>query len=61
MARALGCRVHGVVLTRSSVVPRGVESLLDCSVLGTVPDVSGPVLADERVERAYATVATRLD
>jgi septum site-determining protein MinD len=61
MARALGCDVHGVVLTRTNVTPQGVEALLDCPVLGTVPDAPGTVLDDERVRRAYATIATRLD
>ena len=60
MARALGCRVHGVVLTRTNTTPRGVESLLDCRVLGAVPNVAGPVLTDDRVRRAYATVAERM-
>jgi septum site-determining protein MinD len=61
MARALGCDVHGVVLTRTNAIPRGVEALLDCPVLGTVPDAGGTVLDDDRVRRAYATVAARLD
>jgi septum site-determining protein MinD len=60
MACALGCRVHGVVLTRTTTTPRGVESLLDCRVLGAVPNVADPVLADDRVRRAYATVAERV-
>jgi septum site-determining protein MinD len=62
MARALGCHVHGVVLTRTTVSPRGVDALLDCPVLGTVPDAcgSGPVLADERVREVYETVAAQL-
>ncbi|WP_318569532.1 MinD/ParA family ATP-binding protein [Salinigranum marinum] len=60
MARALGCRVHGVVLTRTSATPRGVESLLDCRVLGTVPNVAAPVLTDDRVHSAYTTVAERV-
>jgi septum site-determining protein MinD len=61
MARALGCAVHGVVLTRTDVTPRGVEALLDCPVLGTVPDAPATVLDDDRVQRAYAAIATRLD
>ncbi|WP_380676666.1 MinD/ParA family ATP-binding protein [Salinigranum sp. GCM10025319] len=60
MARALGCRVHGVVLARTNVALEGVESFLDCPVLGTVPEVTDPVLTDDRVECAYATIAARL-
>jgi septum site-determining protein MinD len=60
MARALGCRVHGVVLTRTSTTPRGVESLLDCRVLGAIPNVAAPVLTDDRIRHAYATVAERM-
>lgn len=60
MARALGCQIQGVVLTRTDVPLRGVESLLDCPVLGTVPTVSEPVLANERVRDAYAAVAAQL-
>jgi septum site-determining protein MinD len=60
MARALGCRVHGVVLTRTNVAPRGVESLLDCPVLGSVPQVTKPVLSDDRVVSGYSAVASRV-
>jgi septum site-determining protein MinD len=60
MARALGCRVRGVVLARTSVAPDGVESLLDCPVLGVVPNVADPVLSDERARRAYGDVAARM-
>lgn len=62
MARAVGCRVEGLVLTRTSVVPPGVESLLGCPVLGTVPDVepAGTVLDTDRVRTAYANVASAL-
>jgi septum site-determining protein MinD len=60
MARALGCRVHGVVLTRTNVALRGVESLLDCPVLGTVPEVADPDLSDDRVVSAYSEVASRV-
>lgn len=57
MARAVGCTVVGLVLTRTGVSPPGVTSLFDCPVLGCVPDVEGPVLADERVRRTYRAVA----
>jgi septum site-determining protein MinD len=60
MARALGCRVAGVVLTRTRVAPRGVESLLDCPVLGTVPTVSGPILDDDCVRSAYREIDRQL-
>jgi septum site-determining protein MinD len=60
MARALGCRVHGVALTRTGVAPRGVASLFDCPVLGTVPTVSGSILADERVRRSYDEIEGQL-
>ncbi|WP_136603338.1 MinD/ParA family ATP-binding protein [Salinigranum halophilum] len=60
MARALGCRVAGVVLTRTRVAPPGVERLFDGPVLGTVPNATGSPLADERVRAAYAAVAAAL-
>jgi septum site-determining protein MinD len=60
MARALGCRVIGVVLTRADVAPRGVESLLGCPVLGTVPDVAPPVLDADRIQDAYDAIAARV-
>jgi septum site-determining protein MinD len=61
MARALGCRVVGCVLTRTDAAPSGVESLFDCPVLGTVPDADDPVLADERARAAFDRVAAALD
>jgi septum site-determining protein MinD len=61
MARALGCRIDGFVLTRTRVAPPGVESLVDCPALGTVPDVTGEVLDADRVRTAYASVAARLE
>jgi septum site-determining protein MinD len=61
MARALGCRVDGLVLTRTRVAPPGVESLVDCPVLATVPDVTGDVLDADRVRTAYASVAAKLE
>jgi septum site-determining protein MinD len=51
-----------VVLTRASVAPPGVASLLDCPVLGTVPDVGGTEpLSTDRVRTAYRAVAAALD
>jgi septum site-determining protein MinD len=60
MARALGCRVVGVVLTRTATVPHGVDALLDCPVLGAVPDVPDPVLDDGRARDAYASVVAAM-
>ncbi|WP_363463909.1 CDP-4-keto-6-deoxy-D-glucose-3-dehydrase [Halogeometricum borinquense] len=60
MADALGTNVLGAVLVRARVVPSGVESLLGCPVLGTVPPVDPPVLDAESVRRAYRKVATVL-
>ncbi|AUV81968.1 CDP-4-keto-6-deoxy-D-glucose-3-dehydrase [Salinigranum rubrum] len=61
MARALGCHVEGVVLTRTRVTPPGVEALFDCPVLGTVPDAPGPVLDANPVQAAYADVVEALE
>lgn len=58
MARALGCRVEGVVLTRARVGPTAVEALLDCPVLGVVPPSRGAVLDDGRAQQAYAAIAS---
>jgi septum site-determining protein MinD len=60
MADALGTRVVGAVLVRSRVVPSGVESLLCCPVLGTVPPADPPVLDADAVRRAYRNVAEKL-
>jgi septum site-determining protein MinD len=60
MARALGCRVHGVVLTRTRTVPDGVDSLLGCPVLGTVPELSSEILQLDRLEQSYEELASRL-
>ncbi len=58
MARTLDTNVVGCVLTRADRVPSGVERLLDCSVLATVPETSAPVLADESVNRSYDALAS---
>jgi septum site-determining protein MinD len=73
MARALDADVAGAVLTRAERVPEGVERLLDCPVLATVPDVVGNapptdvhrgedrrVLGADAVERAYDRLAAAL-
>ncbi|WP_433624554.1 P-loop NTPase [Halomicrococcus sp. NG-SE-24] len=71
MARALDTDVAGAVLTRAERDPGGVERLLDCPVLATVPDVDANaptaagdrrdsgrrVLAADAVERAYDRLA----
>jgi len=62
MARAVGTPVVGGVLTRTGRVPDGVERLLDCPVLETVPEApagSDPLLTDV-VRAAYARLANRL-
>lgn len=56
MARAVGAPVVGVVLTRTHIRPPGVEDLLDCPVLATVPSVDGPPLDDPRVHDRYGAV-----
>ncbi|WP_327052408.1 MinD/ParA family ATP-binding protein [Halomicrococcus gelatinilyticus] len=66
MARALGATVVGAVLTRAERVPDGVERLLGCPVLATVPAVdrsagtATPVLGDDAVSAAYDRVAATL-
>lgn len=60
MARALGCHVHGVVLTRTHAAPRGVDSLLDCPVLGTVPELSSPIPTEEPFRHPYEKIVTQL-
>ncbi|MFB6126973.1 MAG: MinD/ParA family protein [Halolamina sp.] len=61
MARALGCRVVGCLLTRARTAPPGVTDLLDCPALGTVPPASaGPAHESTRVREAYRNVAQRV-
>lgn len=62
MARAVGTTVVGGVLTRTRRVPDGVERLLDCPVLDTVPEApagTDPLLTDV-VRAAYARLTNRL-
>ena len=59
MARAVDTPVVGGVLTRSRLTPPGVEELLGCPVVTTVPDASEP-LDDAGVKRAYRAVAQEL-
>ncbi|WP_144901865.1 nucleotide-binding protein [Halobellus captivus] len=59
MARAVGTPVVGGVLTRARLVPPGVEDLLGCRVLATVPDARDP-LENPSVRRAYDDLAVRL-
>jgi septum site-determining protein MinD len=56
MARAVGTPVVGGVVTRSRVAPPGVDDLLGCPVVATVPDAPGP-LDDDGVQRAYRRLA----
>ncbi|WP_435154289.1 MinD/ParA family ATP-binding protein [Haladaptatus sp. DFWS20] len=60
MARTLGTPVVGCVLTRANNVPSGIERLLDCPVLVTVPAVGAPVLTHKQVVRAYDTLASTI-
>lgn len=59
-ARAVGTPVVGLVLTRTHAEPPAASRLLDCPLLGAVPDVEPPVLARERVRSAYRAVAGSL-
>jgi len=56
MARAVGTPVVGSVLTRARLAPPGVDDLLDCPVVATVPDAPEP-LDDGGVRRAYRRLA----
>ncbi|MFB6252229.1 MAG: MinD/ParA family protein [Halobellus sp.] len=60
MARAVGTPVTGAVLTRARLTPPGVDDLLGCPVLATVPPSTEP-LADPAVERAYDKLARTLE
>jgi len=56
MARAVGTPVVGGVVTRARATPPGVDDLLGCPVVATVPDAPEP-LTDSGVQRAYRRVA----
>ncbi|WP_256287965.1 MinD/ParA family ATP-binding protein [Halobellus inordinatus] len=56
MARAVGTPVVGGVLTRALLAPPGVDDLLGCPVLATVPPAADP-LAAPPVRRAYDDLA----
>jgi len=56
MARAVGTSVAGGVVTRARLTPPGVEDLLGCPVVATVPEAADP-LDDGGVRRAYRRVA----
>jgi septum site-determining protein MinD len=60
MADALDTSVHGAVLTRCRVVPDGVDELLGCPVLATVPPVDPPVLSTDAVRQAYRRAVDRV-
>lgn len=60
MARTLDISVVGCVLTHANDAPSGVERLLDCPVLVTVPAVGAPVLTHEPVARSYDTLASTI-
>jgi len=61
MSRALGTPVVGALLTRTLASPSGVADLLDCPLLGSVPDVTPPVLSDDRVRAAYDRLGGELE
>lgn len=56
MARAVGTPIVGGVLTRARLAPPGVEDLLGCPVVATVPETPKP-LDDTGVKRAYQAIA----
>ncbi|MBB6645865.1 MinD/ParA family ATP-binding protein [Halobellus ruber] len=56
MARAVGTPVVGGVVTRARVAPPGVDDLLGCPVVTTVPEATEP-LDDAGVQRAYRRLA----
>ncbi|WP_135830543.1 MinD/ParA family ATP-binding protein [Halorussus halobius] len=64
MARELDLPVAGAVVSRAEAPPAGVADLLDCEVLGVVPDVGAGAsvapLADERVRTAHDEVVSAL-
>ncbi|WP_277552589.1 MinD/ParA family ATP-binding protein [Halobaculum limi] len=57
MARAVGTRVAGAVVTNARFVPDGVEAVLGCQVLACVPYADSP-LDSETTAAAYRDVAT---
>ncbi|MEA5386629.1 hypothetical protein VB779_05755 [Haloarculaceae archaeon H-GB11] len=59
IARTLGTPPVGAVLTRTAR-SHPVGSLLDCPLLGTVPDVADDALGASAVRSAYRSVATTL-
>ena len=56
MARAVGTPIVGGVLTRTRLTPPGVDDLLECPVVATVPETPKP-LNDSEAMRAYRTIA----
>jgi septum site-determining protein MinD len=56
MARAVGTPVIGGAVTRARVAPPGVEDLLGCPVVATVPDAPEPLESREG-QRAYRRLA----
>ena len=56
MARAVGTPIVGGVLTRTRLTPPGVDDLLKCPVVATVPETTKP-LDDPAVLRAYRIIA----
>lgn len=62
MARQIGTSIVGVLVSRAESVPDTVTELLDCQILGAVPDAGrrGDPLADEGVRAAYGEVVSSL-
>jgi septum site-determining protein MinD len=59
MARALGTRPVGALLTRSPGSPDGVRDLLGCPALAAVPRAERP-LDDDRVQTVFDALSTRM-
>ncbi|WP_434522407.1 P-loop NTPase [Halorubrum sp. AS12] len=60
IARRLGCPPVGVVVIGETSVPDRVAALLDCPVLGAIPDGGAAPLSDPDVRSAYDDLARRL-
>jgi septum site-determining protein MinD len=64
MARAVGTPLIGGVLTRARLAPTGVDDLLGCPVLETIPRAAdgnaATPLSDPSVRRAYDNLADAL-
>jgi len=59
-ARRLDCPPVGAVVVRTESTPSAVESLLECPVLGHVPECPPTPLSNQSVQSAYDVIARRL-